>query len=217
MPKHSKSPFRILASLLIGLCCHQAMAQFDNLSGGSGLSGGLSDSPFLPVTEAFLPNLYLDQDSARIEWYIEPGYYLYRNRFAYQNQHGEALEASYPEGLSIFDEFYQQDLEVYYNQLSTPLNMVGDEEILYLQFQGCAEAGLCYPPTWVGFDIDRSIGAVGYRGQLPSGPENVALGATSSNSGSNAQADGLPTFKIGVFAGLLVLLGATIYVYRKAS
>lgn len=195
------------------------MAQFNNLPSGSGLSGSLNDSPFLPVTEAFVPGLYLDQNSIRLEWYIEPGYYLYRNRFVYQNQHGEQLEASYPEGIKIFDEFYQQDLEVYYDQLSTPLNMPEDEEVLYVQFQGCAEAGLCYPPTWIGFDIDTNTGAAGYRGELPGGPEvaQPSLSFSNSSSDSNAEAESLPTFKIGVLLGLLVLAGATLYIYRKSS
>jgi len=195
-----------------------AIAQFDEVvgAGGSGLSAALdSNTAFLPVGEAFVPSMYWnEQDQAQLVWYIEPGYYLYRDRFAYQNELGEAANASYPQGVNVFDEFFQKDLEVFYTQVTTTLEIPAGTETLYVQFQGCAEAGLCYPPSWVGFDLDLDTKSAGFIGALPQGPQPV----TAARPARDSDDDGLPlTLILGSLAGLVVLAGAILYISRKSA
>lgn len=214
MTMHRRSICSLLAALFIGVSANSAFAQFGNSSGGDVFSNGLEDNPFLPVAQAFVPALRWTEDNqVQLEWDIEPGYYLYRDRFSYQDDKGDLLDASYPQGINVFDEFYQKDLEVYYDQLTTPLVVPEDTSLLYVQFQGCAEAGLCYPPTWVGFDIDMNTGAAGYQGELPLGPPLPANASAAAPLVSTEDADGgLPiTLIIGCLGGLLLLIGATIY------
>jgi len=119
----------------------------------SGLFGGSRPS-FLDVDEAF--QFYTSLDSSKkvsIHWTIAPDYYLYRDKFSFNfvAPDGNTLAASYaiPQGVNHHDEFFGA-VEVYYQNLSTtidlPVAAQRDGYRLQIQYQGCAEAGLCYPP-----------------------------------------------------------------------
>lgn len=194
---------------IAALLATPAVAQF-------GSQTGLSSSPFLPVGQAFIPSLYWDNEGqAQLEWYIEPGYYLYRDRFQYQTDNAEVVEADHPNGVKVFDAFYQKDLEVYYQHLQTELSIPATSQKLYVQFQGCAEAGLCYPPSWIGFEIDTNTHSAGFMGELAMGPPQT----TAQEASNPNEADGgLPvTFIIGGLAGILVLLAAILLITRKST
>ena len=207
-----------------------SVAQISDPFASNGASSAFGQSEFLKVTDAFIPSLYWNQDNQPVlDWYIAPDYYLYRTRFVYQTDNQSEVVAEYPVGIEKFDEFFQENLEVFYNPLQVGLEIPQEVENLYIQFQGCAEAGLCYPPEWIGFEIDSTSGAAGYIGQLPAGPPIFSTGlidpvvvqpaslSTSSNAQLSEDDDGLPsTFMIGVFAGLFTLIGTMIYIRRKA-
>lgn len=111
--------------------------------------GQVSAVEFLPVEEAYTYQLNAQDGQLTIEWLIEPGYYLYRHRFAVQNSEGQSIAWEIEPGLKKTDEYFG-DVEVYY-QFTTltiaasalPSNAPSDLKISY---QGCADAGLCYPP-----------------------------------------------------------------------
>lgn len=109
---------------------------------------------FLDVDEAF--QFYTSLESAdhiAIHWTVAPEYYLYRDKFSFSlvAADGETREltASMPEGNHHHDEFFG-DVEVYYHGLTTALTLPADAPAsdfqLQIRYQGCAEAGLCYPP-----------------------------------------------------------------------
>ena len=112
-----------------------------------------SGSEFLPVSKAFIPNLVL-KDSARVEvnWLIEDGYYLYKHRFKVTpiTKEVRVEELNILPGLRKVDEWFGE-VEVYYStaQLDFRLDgLQGSESVEFeLSYQGCAEAGLCYPPV----------------------------------------------------------------------
>ena len=227
----------ILSSLITAIIlfghANTAIAQGSDpfASASNSLSSALEQSEFLKVTDAFIPSMRWDQDNQpSIDWYIAPDYYLYRTRFVYQTDDQSEVIASYPTGIEKFDEFFQENLEVFYNPLEVSLNIADSVERLYLQFQGCAEAGLCYPPTWVGFEIDSVTGAAGYMGQLIDGPPISSTGlvdpviaqpanlSASSDTQLSEDDDGLPsTFMLGVSIGLITLIGTMVYIRRKAN
>lgn len=208
-----------LLILFAASSCNLAIAQFDEIisAGENSLSAAFdSDPTFLPVNEAFVPSMrWNDQGQTQLVWYIEPGYYLYRDRFAYQNEVGESASASYPPGVKVFDEFYQKDLEVFYNQLASTLEIPDETTTLYIQFQGCAEAGLCYPPNWIGFDIDLDAKAAGFIGPVANGPLEQNLASAESPVQESSEG-GLPiTLIIGSLAGLILLLVTSLYISKK--
>jgi thiol:disulfide interchange protein len=217
-----------LAILAYGLLFSSASAQTDDVFDGNSFSSALEESHFLRVADAFIPALRWGLDrQVQLDWYIEPDYYLYRARFVYQADSTSEVTASYPAGITKFDEFFQEDLEVYYSNLLIELDIPEDTAKLYVQFQGCAEAGLCYPPTWVGFDIDTGTGSAGFMGELPSGPPVLSAGAPTtgrvaealaSSQSTDASDDGLPiTLLIGFFAGLAVLAGIVVFSLKQGK
>ena len=111
---------------------------------------------FLPVDEAFVLSAELDDEGALVaRWKIADGYYLYRHRFAFKTREGAGArvgEATLPPGKAKVDEYFGE-VEVYYGEAraSAPLRSEGKPVQVGIGYQGCAEAGLCYPPQtrWV--------------------------------------------------------------------
>jgi thiol:disulfide interchange protein DsbD len=105
-------------------------------------------------------------DGAQVEltFDIADGYYLYRERLAV-----EAAPASvqlgatvYPPGKVKFDETFQKDVETYRQQLRVPVpvSAAPAEFKLAVTSQGCADAGLCYPPRQQVLKVQVADGAV---------------------------------------------------------
>lgn len=115
-------------------------------------------SDFLPPDQAFEPTLIQDGDEVEIDWQIEPGYYLYRHSFSAQADERE-LSLDIPEGETIEDEYFGRS-EIYRHALSMT-TQPGEADTLTLRWQGCADAGLCYPPQQRTFDLESVADASG--------------------------------------------------------
>ena len=119
-----------------------------------GLLGPVSnEDQFLPVDEAFAFTAIADgADRILLDWQVAPGYYLYRHRTsAKTTTPGFTLgEIEMPDGKKKTDEFFG-DVEVYYGILSASLPVTrpdgGTSLEIQVSYQGCADAGLCYPPV----------------------------------------------------------------------
>ncbi|MGO1500357.1 MAG: protein-disulfide reductase DsbD [Marinobacter sp.] len=117
---------------------------------GQSLLGNNSD--FLPVDQAFEYSLEDNNDgTVTLRWNIAPDYYLYRERMTVEGNNAVLDNVAFPSGKTITDEFFG-DSEVYFNQAEI-LITTGDATALSLTWQGCAEAGLCYPPQSVNVDF----------------------------------------------------------------
>ncbi|QBF25985.1 protein-disulfide reductase DsbD [Pseudomonas tructae] len=112
----------------------------------SGLSQAnpFAQSDFLPVNKAFVfTSERLDSGQMRLHWQITDGYYLYQKRLKFDglapDQHPQ-LPAALPHSDEYFGEtqVYRGELE-----LILPASASGE---LRMGWQGCADAGLCYPP-----------------------------------------------------------------------
>ena len=153
--------FFILLCLLVA---GNAQAAFPNTSSNasgsltSSFQGSSNQADFLPVHEAFRPGLLdANNQQIRVIFDIAPGYYLYRHRLHF-TLHGAELTPQLPEGKHKTDEFFG-DVEVYYNQLEVVLDvsaLAADVNQLTVGFQGCADAGLCYPPEVVTLELPDS-------------------------------------------------------------
>jgi len=117
----------------------------------------LGGSAFLPPSQAFqLEASPEGADKIRIDFYVAPEYYLYRHRFSFEidTREGEIAAALgnpvIPEGEWKEDEFFGRQ-QVYYSAVSIalPISRAAGEALtvpLVVGLQGCADAGLCYPP-----------------------------------------------------------------------
>jgi len=132
----------IVVVFLLGLLPLSAHAQW--------FSSSSNQDDFLPVMEAFQPAAWHNGDTLYIGLDIADTYYLYRHQFAVTSQTQEVTlsEPIIPQGTFTNDEF-MGDVYVFRDQLvfEVPLDApyAGPFDV-ELTFQGCADAGLCYPP-----------------------------------------------------------------------
>lgn len=168
------------------------MANAQSLEGGG--------NEFLPVEEAFQYDVQEHSDGGiRLSWRIAPDYYLYRKRIEVQGQNGELEEVIYPAGVTISDEFFGES-EVYYDSADLIISP-GNAEVLKLSWQGCAEAGLCYPPQ------NATINLTDNASTLPEGPASPASdGLAADQSLAGQLADSGLLWNLLVFFGLGLLL-----------
>ena len=120
---------------------------------------------FLPVEQAYqLEGELTATGDLRLYWQITAGYYLYQHAFnvrvasPYQS---EPLAIDYPPALNKTDEFFGE-VQVYYDHadLIVPLPSIEDSLTVSVTYQGCADAGLCYPPTTQYLIVNGSSGTV---------------------------------------------------------
>jgi thiol:disulfide interchange protein DsbD len=116
--------------------------------------GLAADDDFLPVRSAYKVATSAAPDELVVRFDIAPGYYLYRDRLGFESATpGVTLgTASLPVGLDHEDEFFGKQVIYRDNaQVGVPVTFSGtpqDFEVK-VKLQGCADAGLCYPPqTW---------------------------------------------------------------------
>lgn len=105
---------------------------------------------FLPVDEAFQPTVETGAEGElTVIWTIAEGYYLYRHALDFSLIGGDARLGTpvIPPGERHEDEFFGE-VETYRELLVVTLPVSGDAGGLKLNvsYQGCADAGLCYPP-----------------------------------------------------------------------
>jgi thiol:disulfide interchange protein DsbD len=107
-----------------------------------------AEDSFLPVEQAFEMDFRQQDDELIVSWTIADGYYLYRDKFKFGGVAVSFSHPTYPASMQIEDEFFGVS-EVYYHQLTLkiPLADIAEDAFLRIQYMGCAEAGLCYPPV----------------------------------------------------------------------
>ncbi|TGD72453.1 protein-disulfide reductase DsbD [Mangrovimicrobium sediminis] len=157
----------LLASLLLlvttAVFAQTVLAQ--TLPGETSRGFGQDSAPeFLPVDEAYQLAIEVpDATHVRAYWQITPAYYLYQHAFKFVlESDGEAitLEPAYPEAIQRFDDFFGE-VHVYYNDADVLLRAQRDIPAgarLSVTYQGCADAGLCYPPETKHFTLDPASG-----------------------------------------------------------
>lgn len=126
-----------------------------------------AEPEFLPVDEAFVLSAELDGDGALVaRWKIAEGYYLYRHRFAFKPGDGGGVqlgELEIPAGKAKVDEYFGE-VEVYYGdaRARVPVQADGGAAEVGIGYQGCAEAGLCYPPQTRWVAVEPAAGTVDF-------------------------------------------------------
>jgi thiol:disulfide interchange protein DsbD len=123
-------------------------------------SGGNGDD-FLPVEKAFQVTAEATAaDRIEVDFRVAKGYYLYRDKLKFQAPGATQAalgKPALPEGETKNDEFFGEQV-VYHNDITVQLPVTRAERAAFslpvkISYQGCADAGLCYPPTTHTIDI----------------------------------------------------------------
>ena len=181
--------------------------------GNTSLFGGQGNQ-FLQVDEALPFSHSTEENAVVLSWDITPGHYLYRDRISIraldEGSTAGALEYS-SSGTETEDEYFGKTT-VFFGpvEATVPVTLPGNmrEARFEVTYQGCAEAGLCYPPQTreVLFYQSQDSGA----GQaLGSQSDTSQTGATSrvDTDSATGLAGLLSEQSTLVIAGVFFLLG----------
>ena len=115
----------------------------------SNLANLFDEEPqFLKESEAFIFDFSQRGDKLELRWQIADGYYLYKKQFKTVTKNATIGEPKFPAATQIEDEFFGIS-DVFFNQISITYPIIESikDGVVKIRYQGCAEAGLCYPPT----------------------------------------------------------------------
>ena len=182
-----------------------------------------------PVDQVFIPSATATaRDRIEVRWKIADGYYLYRHRTSVKADAAfTGASLGLPDGDKHHDEFFG-DVETYRQSLTGILTgIAGDgasSTTLTITYQGCADAGVCYPPQTrtLRVALPAASSVVGSQGLPPKrGGDLFGFGNAAGAAGMDAAP--LPeerAFRVEAIAGsgnsiLLRLTPATgYYLYR---
>jgi len=176
----------ILAGLL--LACTVCFAQVVDRSSQDPFKEPAT-SEFLPVEAAYgLEVEVINERQLRLFWRIAPDYYLYQHRFDFtlQDERGDiGVEAQLPAAITHTDDFFGE-VQIYYHGVDMTLDLSRDAgpATLTATSQGCADAGLCYPPYTLYFDLNFETGAVTPASPAPKPDASQPLDTQSTSSAS---------------------------------
>ena len=133
----------LLAIILLLTLCGQSLA-----------------ADFLPPEKAFVVQAAWQENPNEIAVELSPakGYYIYRQSLQFKAGSNEKKLASYvptlPQGIEKFDATFQKKLQIYKQAFTVLFNVKNEANQpihLEVELQGCAEAGICYPPMTLTF------------------------------------------------------------------
>jgi len=138
---------------------------------------GIGFDDVLPVDEALEVSAEaVAPDRIEIRWAIADGYYLYRHRMGARVEHGfKSNPLQLPDGRRHTDEFFGE-VETYRDRVTAVLTGAPADGIdtvqVEVKYQGCADAGICYPPQTRVLQV-----------ALPRDAAEVPLAATTHDAG----------------------------------
>jgi thiol:disulfide interchange protein DsbD len=175
--------------------------------------GAVGDEQFLDADKAFQVSVTPERpDLLLVRWDIADGYYLYRDKFKVQLAEGHGIvlgSPTLPPGETKHDEFFG-DMQIFHHEveLRVPLKRTSSEATnitLQVAYQGCAEAGICYPPIKKLLPV--SLPALGMQKDASAGSATVAgqAGARPAASSTTSRQDDIARILREGSAGWIVL------------
>ncbi|NOR68793.1 MAG: protein-disulfide reductase DsbD [Methylomarinum sp.] len=120
----------------------------------------LGTPDLLPPEQAFKVSAKaISAEQIEVSWVIADGYYLYRNKTSIISE-SDAIQLGVPDmptGKTKHDEFFG-DTVIYRNQLKISIPIINKTKLsalsIQVNYQGCADIGICYPPQKTSFTLD---------------------------------------------------------------
>ena len=181
---------RLLGLLALLLLLASPAAAQDPFSGS-----GSGDFP--PVEEAFPFTAYVEEGDLILDWEVTPEYYLYRDRIEISASPGGIVD---PAPAFSIDSKEKEDpyfgnVQVFYEDVQARLTANGNSSEpvrIRVNWQGCAEAGLCYTPQTETIQFTPANGEVLYPAPADTGSNGAASqpstpGVTQANPGGQQE------------------------------
>ncbi|MBZ0333795.1 protein-disulfide reductase DsbD [Marinobacter sp. AL4B] len=192
-----------LLSFFVTATAHAAGSSFFNTS----------NSDFLPVEQALPFNYTSDGGDLVLSWDIAPEHYLYRSRIKVTPL-TEGVTIGEPQfslpGTLTNDEFFGE-MTVFFDPVEVRYPVTLPEGVteanVQVSFQGCAEAGLCYPPQNHDILYYPGSGNSKAAANAPSSANTAPSSASTDTHSASGLAGFLSSQSIGMIAGLFFLLG----------
>lgn len=201
-----------LFALLLGFCLPLQAAEpttaSQNPIAAPNILAALQQPQFLPVDQAFMLDFAQSGESVRISFQIADGYYLYKHKLKIAGVAVNFSNPTLPAGLPHEDEYFGKT-EIYRHQLvfDVKLANIDAEAKLKVRYQGCADAGLCYPVETREIPL---IGAAKPDNSVAASSEPTATAAAATAAPVSSQiglAERLSSDKSLLTLGLFFLLG----------
>jgi thioredoxin:protein disulfide reductase len=170
----------------------------------------------------------VDERTVEVSFTIAPGYYLYREQFKFAATGATLGPVDIPRGKVKFDQTFQKDVETHRDvlRIAVPVQQAAGPFQLAVNYQGCADKGLCYPPAQMRADVKlagfggdgsvrvrpgRDMPIAGAGSTTPDTAPAVAINTASATDGAGIEAalrDGGFWQVVGVFflAGVVLSL-----------
>jgi thiol:disulfide interchange protein DsbD len=112
----------------------------------------------------------------QLQFKIANGYYMYREQFAFKldTQSVKLGEGKFPIGQVKHDPTFDRKMELYFKEAvitlpitAWPKDLPANPFVLTVTGQGCAEAGICYPPMDFVVTMQATPEVIGYLVQSP--------------------------------------------------
>lgn len=150
---------------------------------------------FLPVNKAFQVQASAGpKGEFVVEFDMAPQIHLYRDRLLFQGLPAQVkvTPPELPPGTRQYDEGFGKEVEVYRGLLTARMPLaattpVGQPAYVQVGYQGCADAGLCYPPQTRYFRLTVAEGGK-VAAVAPATAEEATAGAGGARSSAVAQA-----------------------------
>lgn len=137
--------YKLMIFAWLALCWHGAAA--------------LDGKDILPVDQAFRFTVSGEAgDRVALHWDVAKGYHLYRDKIKIESRSGGVgiAEITLPEGELDHDQVFG-DVVVYRQPMQADVRLDNPQQLpqvrLFVKYQGCADAGVCYPPQKLEMDV----------------------------------------------------------------
>lgn len=126
--------------------------------GGVAALFGQKAQKFLPVHEAFNVAVRVEGDEVVAMFKVTPKHYVYRDKISVRAPDGVSVgEWQFDKTASMIDDPTFGNVAVFEEDVTARAKLSATKDVsesLTLRWQGCAKAGLCYPPEMVKFQAD---------------------------------------------------------------
>ena len=187
----SRNRFKGLARLWRGTLFTAGLACL----AGAGLARAADD--FLDPDQAFVLHAERSADGAlALHWKIAAGYALYRDRL-HLRADGAELAVAWPAADRKTDPGSGEVMAVYHGRLDVSSPALKAGQLVDVEYQGCADGGLCYSPQHRFVRLDAAVAGPALT-LLPGLPDSPGLAAPAGAQASVQRAAATPTVAAGI-------------------